>query len=135
MTSVVATGGIRLTGRYPAVVAKLEVMGVRALRDVLTERLAMTSGAAAVHTVVLSDSQPRGVIVSVEWRRRAMTALGEATDLAQVPIVPVTALRDRIGAHVGGHALATRRSKPLAALVPWDWYVRAAEMLGEPVDL
>lgn len=134
MTSVVAAGGIRVTDRYAAAVATLELMGIRALRDALAERLAMTHG-DAVHTVVLFDSQPRGVLVSIEWRRRALAALGESVDLAQVPIVPVTALRDKLGAHVGGHALAARRSKPLAALVPWDWYVRAAEKLDEPVEL
>jgi hypothetical protein len=71
----------------------------------------------------------------MEWRRRGADALGELVDVAQAPIVGVTHLRDRLGNYVGEHVIVTRRTQPWVALVPWDWYVRAAQALGEPVDL
>ena len=108
---------------------------MRDVRARLTERLRMAQGDDGVHTVVLVDGQPRGVMVSMPWRRKAAAALGEPFDLTQVSMVGVTPLREGLSSHVGGHVIATRRSELVAALVPWDWYVRAAAALGEPLAL
>lgn len=131
---LIAAPGRPVSGRYPAGMATRELMGIRAARMALRTRVALAND-KQVHTVLLVDAQPRGVLVSVPWRREAATALGEALDLAEVSIVPITALRDRLGAYLDEHAVVAKHHDLVAALVPWAWYVRAAKQLGEPVDI
>jgi hypothetical protein len=125
-----------VTGRYSADMATRELMGIRAARAALRTRVDLArDDENPVHTVLLVEAQPRGVLVSMAWRRAAATALGEPLDLTTIPIVAITSLRDRLGTYVGAHAIAAKHQDTVAALVPWDWYVRAAKTLGEPVDL
>lgn len=123
-------------GRYPAGMARHELMGIRSARAGLPGRVeAAQDDEHPVHTVLVINNEKRGVLVSLPWRRAAAAALGERLDLAAVPLVATTALRDRLGAYVDDHVLAVRRSRPVAALVPWDWYLRAAHALGETIDI
>lgn len=134
--SAMATAGIRTGGRYSPVMATRELLGIKAVRVSMAERLQKANdGDDAVHTVVLVDSKPRGVLISVDWRRRAAEALNEPMDLAEVPTVGVTDFRDNLGSFVGNSALVVRRTTPQAVLVPWEWYLRASKALNEPVDL
>ncbi|MEU4217568.1 hypothetical protein [Actinoplanes sp. NPDC026623] len=113
-----------------------ELMGIGAARAALRTRVDLARNETdAVHTVLVVDLQPRGVLVSMTWRRAAATALEEPLDLAAVPIVGITSLRDRLGSYVGQHAIAAKHQEAVAALVPWDWYLRGAKALGETVDI
>ncbi len=133
--TAVAAAGIRTSGRYSPVMATQELLGIKAVRMAMAERLQKANDdAGTVHTVVLVDSKPRGVLVSVDWRRRAAEALNEPIDLGKVPTVGVTDFRDNLGSYVGTSALVVRRTTPQAVLVPWDWYLRASKAMNEPVD-
>lgn len=134
--SVMAAPGWTRVPRYPAVMATRQVMGIRAARAVLAERVRQAQDEQQpVHTVLMLDLQPRGVLVSMAWRRSAAAALNEPLELTQVPIVAVSGLRERLGAYVGEHVIVAKHNDLIAALVPWDWYVGAAKALGETVDI
>lgn len=75
-----------------------------------------------------------------------MKTINEPADLyafvmAKREILGVQETRDRLRTRVdavleeGTHTVVTRHGKPVAVLVPMDWYRRAAEALGEPTDL
>ena len=61
-------------------------------------------------------------------------------DMAKRELVGIQDLRLKIKAvfvkvEGGIHLVLTRHGKPIAALVPIDWYRQAAEKMGEPTDL
>ncbi len=61
-------------------------------------------------------------------------------DMAKRELVGIQDLRLRIKlifdkVASGIHVIPTRHGKPIAALVPIEWYRAAAEKMGEPTDL
>lgn len=67
-------------------------------------------------------------------------------DMAKRVLLGIQELRLRIKSVVGmvagsaddpggKHVVFTRHGKPVAALVPMDWYRQASEKQGEPTDL
>ena len=66
---------------YAADVAKTEMMGVERARQTLGDRLRKANAEEEIHTVVTKHGRPDGLIVGMEWYRRAREALGEPTDL------------------------------------------------------
>lgn len=61
-------------------------------------------------------------------------------DMAKRELVGIQDLRLKIKAvfsklDEGIHVIPTRHGKPIAALVPIEWYREAADKMGEPTDL
>jgi hypothetical protein len=65
---------------YDLDMAKTEPMGVEALRKVLGPRLEKLK-ADGVHIVATKHGAAQGVVVPMEWYRRAREALKDPTDL------------------------------------------------------
>lgn len=63
---------------YDFRVAKTVLMGLEYVRKHLGPRLDV---AKEEHTVVTKHGQTKGVVVDMDWYRRARKALGEPTDL------------------------------------------------------
>lgn len=65
---------------YDPDVARTELMGVEETRKALSERLKKAEE-EDLHTVMTRHGKTRGVIVDIDWYRRARESLGEPTDL------------------------------------------------------
>lgn len=71
----------RATGTlYDPDVAKTERMSVEEVRRVLGQRLDKARD-EGLHTVLAKHTRDTGVIVPMDWYRRAREALGDPTDL------------------------------------------------------
>lgn len=73
--------GIRTEDLYDFDVVRVEPIGVERARQTLGERLRKAADKEdPVHTIVTKHGQPDGVIVSMDWYRKARKAMDEPTE-------------------------------------------------------
>jgi prevent-host-death family protein len=79
-----------------------------------------------ITTAVASDRSPHRNPYDLDMAKRELVGIQDLR-------LKIKTVFDKVGA--GIHVIPTRHGKPVAALVPIEWYRRAAEKMGEPTDL